>query len=155
MKYIGIDFGAKKIGVAVSDEEGILAFPAYTAPNNVDFLADLKEYSKGILAESVVLGASVNALGEENPVMKEIRSFAVSIERALDLPVYFEKEWLSSVEARRFQNDRREADDAAAAIILQRYLDRVSISRKKLAQKTKAEDEENDGKAIEVEENED
>lgn len=123
MKYLSIDYGTKKIGIATSDEEGRMAFPCMIIENNADTLKDIKELVRAMEIQEIVIGESVDQNGKPNEVMKEIRAFAVQLENYVDLPLHFEKEWMTSVEARRFQG-KHIVDDSAAALILQRYLDR-------------------------------
>lgn len=123
MKYLGIDYGTKKIGLATSDEDGKMAFPCMIIENNKDTLKDIKELVRAMEIGEIVVGESVNLDGTPNEVMKEIRTFAVELENFIDVPLHFEKEWLTSLEARRFQG-KHIVDDSAAALILQRYLDR-------------------------------
>ncbi len=125
MRYLGVDYGSKKIGLAISDEGGIFAFPFLilkntSKENTVEKIFEIIE-EKNI--ESIVIGESLNLKGEENKILKEAKSFSEKLKEKTNLEVYFEKEWLSTIEARRFQ-DRHDADDSAAAIILQRFLDK-------------------------------
>lgn len=125
MKYLGIDYGSKKIGLAVSDEGGSFAFPFLIFANtSKDISVDkILKIIKEKNIERVVIGESLNFKGEENKILKEAKSFIEKLKEKIDIEIYFEKEWLSTIEARRFQ-DRHDADDSAAAIILQRFLDK-------------------------------
>ena len=126
MKYLGIDFGTKKVGVANSDEDGRLAFPMMICPNDKSLMTDILEIARAMKISVIVIGESVDGSGKPNPVARLAREFAIELE--YDLPnvkIVFEKEWYSSVEARRIDGER-DVDDRAAAIILQRYLDRVN-----------------------------
>jgi putative holliday junction resolvase len=140
MKYLSIDYGTKKIGLATSDEEGRMAFPCMIIENNKDTLKDIKELVKAMEIQEIVIGESVDQSGKPNEVMKEIRAFAVQLEDYVDLPLHFEKEWMTSIEARRFQG-KHIVDDSAAALILQRYLDRIN---KPIARDEEYDDEEGD-----------
>ncbi|MDQ1282073.1 MAG: putative pre6S rRNA nuclease [Patescibacteria group bacterium] len=125
MRYLGIDYGVKKIGLAISDEGGSFAFPFLifansSKENSVEKIFKIIEEKK---IEKIVIGESLNLKGEENKILKEAKSFSEKLKEKTNLEVYFEKEWLSTIEARRFQ-DRHDADDSAAAIILQRFLDK-------------------------------
>jgi len=133
MKYIGIDYGAKRVGVAVSDETGAIAFPKTILRNGKTLLEELAVLAKAEGADAVVMGNSIDSLGRENAIMEEARRFAEILGEATGLPIHFERESFSSVEARRMptrQNSRSggqmrtEVDDSAAALILQRYLDK-------------------------------
>jgi putative holliday junction resolvase len=126
MKYLGIDYGTKKVGIASSDDEGRMAYPALITENTKELVAEIKELCRELKIDEVVIGQSVNNDGKENPIMKEIREFAVFLEHAADLPIHFEKEWMTSVEAHKTHTTTRNVDDAAAALILQRYLDKVN-----------------------------
>ncbi len=80
MKYIGIDYGTKKIGVAVSDETGSLAFPHSVVPAGASALAQVAALAKESGAEVVVLGESRDFAGAPNLVMKEIGAFKKGLE---------------------------------------------------------------------------
>ncbi len=128
MKYLGIDFGSKKVGFASSDEEGRIAFPLMIAPNDASLLKDTLELIREMKIGVVVIGESVDGSGKPNPIAKEARTFGATIENALDVRIVFEKEWYSTVEARKQPGNsgNHEVDDQAAAIVLQRYLDKVN-----------------------------
>lgn len=128
MKYLGIDFGSKKVGFAQSDDEGRMAYPLMIAPNDATLMKDTLELIREMKFSTVVIGESVDGNGEPNKIAKEARAFGMSIENAVDVVVKFEKEWYSTVEARKQPGNEgnHEVDDQAAAIVLQRYLDKVN-----------------------------
>ncbi len=128
MKYLGIDFGSKKVGFAQSDDEGRLAFPLMISPNDKTLLKDTLELIREMKFQVVVIGESVDAKGKPNPIAKEARNYGTSIENAIDVKVVFEKEWYSTIEARKQPGNEgnHNVDDQAAAIVLQRYLDKVN-----------------------------
>lgn len=139
MKYLGIDFGTKKLGLANSDDDNRLAFPMMIMANdtrhnngsvNTDstLYNDILEIIRANKITTIVIGESIDNSGKPNPVAKVAREFAIDLENILidnkiDIEIKFEKEWYSSQEARRVDGER-DVDDRAAAIILQRYLDR-------------------------------
>ncbi|MDP2650037.1 MAG: Holliday junction resolvase RuvX [bacterium] len=124
MRYLGIDYGTKKIGLALSDEEGRLAFPHLVIPsgNSIDISIELKKMIEDENVNAVVIGESLDFKGEENIVAKKARALARALEDT-GLPVHFEPEFLSSVQAKRSTEDAK-ADAAAAAIVLQTFLDK-------------------------------
>lgn len=128
MKYLGIDFGSKKVGYAQSDDEGRIAFPLMISPNDSMLLKDTLELIREMKFQVVVIGESVDGNGKANPIAKEARAFGAKIEDAIDVRVVFEKEWYSTVEARKQPGNEgnRNVDDQAAAIVLQRHLDKVN-----------------------------
>ena len=127
MKYLGIDFGSKKVGFAQSDDDGRIAFPLMISPNDKNLLKDTVELIREMKFLVVVVGESVDTKGKPNEIAKKAREFAMSIENAIDVKIVFEKEWYSTVEARKQpgNEDNHNVDDQAAAIVLQRYLDKV------------------------------
>ncbi len=128
MKYLGIDFGSKKVGFAQSDDEGRLAYPLMISPNDGSLVKDTLELIREMKYSCVVIGESVDGKGKPNPIAKEARKFGAQIEAAMDVQVVFEKEWYSTVEARKQPGNEgnHNVDDQAAAIVLQRYLDKVN-----------------------------
>lgn len=128
MKYLGIDFGTKKVGFAESDGDGRLAFPLMISPNDQNLLKDTVELIREMKYVAVVIGESVDQKGKPNEIAKKARAFGAQIENAIDVRVVFEKEWFTTVEARKQpgKEGEREVDDSAAALTLQRYLDKTN-----------------------------
>ena len=125
MRLLGIDYGAKRIGIALSDTEQRLAFPHDTLINDKQTIDKIVEVCGVNACGGVVMGDSKDFNQEENPIMEEARAFAVALEERTKLPVYFEQEFMTTIEARKSQEKKGEAVDAsAAALILQSYLDR-------------------------------
>lgn len=124
MTIIGIDYGTKRVGVAISDTSETLAFPKEVIQNTsnknvAEILRSLYEKEK---ARMIVLGHSKNSQGEDNAVMGVVRELKTLLEE-FSIPVVFQEESWSSAEASRFQGNVPELDASAAAIILQRFLD--------------------------------
>lgn len=131
MRYLGVDYGHKKVGLAISDEMGSFAFPYQVMPNkSIDSLT--AEIKKICLAEGVgeiVLGESLDLSGEANPIQKDILIFKKSLEENLDLPVSLEREFFTTWEAKRIIDESqtdKQTDARAAALILKSYLDKNS-----------------------------
>ncbi len=135
MKYLGIDYGTKKIGIAVSDDTGSLAFPVTTLKTGERTLGEIIELINKYEAEALVLGESNDLKGKPNPVMGDIEQFKKEISGLAQLPVHYEAEFFTSaLAARQFApqaKSRKDApsqeklDAAAAALILQSFLDRI------------------------------
>ncbi|MCF7865757.1 MAG: Holliday junction resolvase RuvX [Candidatus Pacebacteria bacterium] len=125
-KYVGIDYGTKRIGLAVSDDQGSMAFPKGIIQNTgLENVADeVSRVCNEVGAREVVLGESKNFKGEDNVVMKEVYEFINHLE-ARGLDVIFEPEIFSTMQAERLQGQRSDIDASAAAVILQSYLDRI------------------------------
>lgn len=126
MKYLGIDYGAKRTGVALSDKEGLLAYPHAVLATAPALVMDIAALAMKEGAETIVIGDSRDFNGKENPIMKRVRPFAAALAKETGVPVVHEPEVLTSQEADRTPAGRDRLRDArAAAIMLQSYLDRV------------------------------
>lgn len=136
MKYLGIDYGSKNIGLAVSDEGGKIAFPKIVIKNDGNTLANLQKLIKDEGVESIVIGESINQSGKDNVINESMKNFVQKLKDSSSLPVEFEREHFSSFEAHARQGKERfsdrktkiektkDIDARAASIILQRYLDK-------------------------------
>ncbi|TSC68706.1 MAG: putative holliday junction resolvase [Parcubacteria group bacterium Gr01-1014_56] len=133
MKYLGIDYGTKRIGVAVSDDTGSLAFPLATISAGKGALEAVASLVKENRVEKIIIGESKNFKNESNKVQEATEQFKKDIAEATGLGVEYEPEFFSSAQAAhqytpdgsRKQNPNQEKlDAAAAALILQSYLDR-------------------------------
>lgn len=127
-KLLGIDYGTKKVGIALSDTGATLAFPHVTLPNNEHLVAAIAEICGREGVTAVVVGESRDFSQKENPIMEDVRRLKDALWRATSLPVYLEPEFLTTAEARRSGGPREALDRSAAALILQSYLDRKKKS---------------------------
>lgn len=124
MRYIGIDYGTRQVGVAVSDPAGAFAFPRTTLENDAKLVGALCGLARDEEAAAFVLGDTRALSGGENPVTAAADAFAKRLESECGLPVHRMREAWSSAEAMRYAPaGKRHDDSAAAAIILQRFLD--------------------------------
>jgi putative holliday junction resolvase len=136
MRYLGIDYGSKRVGLSLSDEEGNIAFPYKIIKNDTALVDTIHNICGEENISAIVLGESTDLSGKPNKIMGSIEEFKRNLEGELDLPIYFEKEFMTTVFARgnegKKENDARKIkkgkdikkDDSASALILQRYLDR-------------------------------
>ena len=104
LKYVGIDYGLARTGLAVSDPEGRLAFPLVTLrleeyPNRKDFLAALAARITAEEAEAVVMGLPLLDDGTDSLTTRQVRNVTERLKRRVDLPVFYMPELLSSEEA--------------------------------------------------------
>ena len=123
MRYLAIDYGAKRVGLATSDENGAFAFPFAVLDNSGDLLSELVKICKENKIEEIIMGESKNFAQEDNQIMKEIKPFAENLKSKLGLPVHLHPEFLTSLEAERVQGKNLMHDASAAALILKSYLD--------------------------------
>jgi putative Holliday junction resolvase len=127
MRFLGIDYGKKRIGMALSDEIASLAFPLETVKNSSDAADYITSVCGKNAVDTVIIGESRNFKGKENQIMEDVKAFAEKL-RAKKLEVVFEPEIMSTIQAERLQGRADEQKDtidaSAAAIILQSFLDR-------------------------------
>src|SRR3989338_5619571 len=124
MRYLGIDYGTKRIGLAVSDLNGRLAFPKEVVKNNGELMRKIGEIiSKEKIAE-IVVGESLDFAGLPNILQKEIEFFISNLNRKFKLSTHREKNFFPPVEPRRYEDKGTSVDASAAALILQRFLDK-------------------------------
>ncbi len=123
MKYLGIDFGSKRVGLAVSDEAGDFVYPLIVVEKTDDLVLKISEICKEKNIDEIVIGESKNFEMQENEIMKEVTPFVEKLKSELNLPVHLHPEFLSSMEAERLQGKNDMLDASAAAIILKSYLD--------------------------------
>ncbi len=127
MRYLGIDYGTKRVGVAVSDESGTLAFPYAILENEKSLIGEIKTICVKEHIEQIVVGESMDYKGRPNLVMEEIGRFVAELKESVEVPILHEREFLSTQQARFFQLEKKRVDDSAAAIILQSYLDKKNV----------------------------
>lgn len=134
-RIIGIDYGRKRIGIAVSDPLRIFASPLETV-QSAKIIEYLKSYSAGERIVRFVVGYPINMNGKPSEAAADVDIFLKQLAKAFpDVPVTLEDERFTSVLAHRAMidggmkaSDRRDkasVDKISAAIILQGYLDRT------------------------------
>jgi len=132
MKYLGIDYGTKRIGVAVSDDTGSVAFPVAVIPAGEKALGAVLALAQERGAEKIVIGESRDFSGKENPVMKDIKKFSAALGEC-GFDVVSEPEFMTSAAAarqfaptgtRKANPSQEKLDASAAALILQSFLDK-------------------------------
>ena len=143
MRFLGIDYGTKRVGLAISNDTNTFALPVAVLANDKNLVPMVKKFVTDRAVGTIVLGESKDFSGEDNPVMKDIRTFKKILEKEVGVLVEFEPEFMTSAEADRMheqkpQQSRRSGirlrrpkvpndmlDASAAALILQSYLDRI------------------------------
>ncbi len=124
MRYLGIDYGEKRVGVALSDPSKTFATPLSVIRNGSDLLVEIQNICKNNDVEAIVVGESKNFALRDNYIMKEIRPFVERLKNELKIPVHLHPEFMTSVEAEHIQGKNEMHDASAAALILRSYLDR-------------------------------
>lgn len=128
MRYLGIDYGTKKVGLAFSDEAGTMGFPFEVVQNDGDLSDALALLIESQHIDAVVIGDSRDFAGNPNPVADPARALGDELAERTGVPVHYEPEMLTTQEARRgFDGERTNhgnVDASAAALILTSFLSR-------------------------------
>ena len=132
-RLLALDYGARKVGIALCDEMGIAVQPAPALANKGrrDLVARIRRLVEQYSIEGVVIGLPLNMDGTAGESAAKARKFMQTLEAELNLPLTAIDERLTTVEAAelwkkmspRRQKKYRSVDSLAAALILQRYLD--------------------------------
>ena len=124
MRKMGIDYGHKKVGIALSDEGGLMAFPHDVWPNDSELLKKIVSLVEEKGVAEIVIGHSLSKTGEANKIHAQAEALITDLTLHLGLPVHLEPEQYTTQQAIRFQGRNDKTDAAAAAIILDSYITR-------------------------------
>lgn len=137
-KIISIDYGRARIGLAISDQNQIIAFPLKYVKTTRDLKKSAQELSVFLSTldiEKIILGLPLLLNGKDSELTKEVRLFGKYLEENLGKPIILWDERLTSKQAEKFlieNNVRRKertsiVDTMAATLILQSYLDSIHL----------------------------
>jgi putative holliday junction resolvase len=135
-RYLGIDYGTKRIGLAISDELGSIAFPLDVVENTGERQV-IKELGRVVAEKAVsaiVVGMPLKLDGTQGPAAENVGRFVEAVKAGLNLPVNVWDERLSTRIAERAMIEgglsrrrrKQSLDQSTAQIILQSYLDACS-----------------------------
>ncbi|MGA3162162.1 MAG: Holliday junction resolvase RuvX [Terracidiphilus sp.] len=136
-RYLGLDVGNRRIGVAVSDELGLTAQPVLTLErkrNQRDDLRSLARLCRRFGVAGIVVGNPVHLSGDVSPQAAKIQAFAAELGALTGLAIHLWDERLTTREAHQIlyeagharQQHRRVVDQVAATLILQSFMDAKS-----------------------------
>jgi putative Holliday junction resolvase len=131
MKYLSIDYGLKRTGLAVCDPSQTICSPLAVLDSTKDIISRLTEIIAEENVEAVVIGLPLNMDGTEGTQAKKVRQFTDKLKNAIDLPIHFQDERLTSFAADEkldmtdlsIKRKKKLHDAVAAADILQNFLD--------------------------------
>ena len=133
MRVLAIDHGTKRMGIALSDETATIAQPLEFIPAEpfADFLARLKQLLTEKQVDQILIGMPRNMDGSYGPAALKVQEFVAVLKETIGIPIKTWDERLTSAQANRMliqaevRRDKRKqrVDAAAAAILLQSYLD--------------------------------
>lgn len=133
-RVLAIDYGRKRIGLALSDELCLIAQPLATVMriNRQNDIRRLRQICRENGVAQIVVGSPVHMSGETSAMADEAARFAARLQKELGIPVQLQDERLTSWEAERISAELKSASrrgrasvhDIAAAILLREYLER-------------------------------
>ncbi|MFO7896593.1 MAG: Holliday junction resolvase RuvX [Candidatus Cloacimonadales bacterium] len=131
MRLMGIDYGEKRIGLALSDPMQIISTPYQVLSNEKGIFDKLREIIENEKVGKIILGLPLNLAGEDSRKTKEVRTFKQQLEQEITLPVEFYDERYSTAEATDLliemgyspQQRKKIIDKMAASIILKNFLE--------------------------------
>lgn len=122
MRYLGIDYGTKRVGLALSDVGGTMAFPHAVIENSPKLMAALATLIKEKEVEAIVIGHSLDREGNANAVHEAVTALMTDLTLETGLPIDLEPEQYTTQAALRLQGRNDKTDASAAALILDSYL---------------------------------
>lgn len=128
MRLLAIDFGEKRIGVAISDEERIIAYPLCIIKRTSDHNA-ISKIEKLCIENKVgkiLLGYPLNLKGKDSPITRRVKSFFKKLKKVEPEVILYDERWTTKIAASQF--DDHMVDARAAAIMLGEYLEKIRCS---------------------------
>lgn len=122
MRLLGIDYGTKRVGIALSDESGRMAFPHVVLPNDGALMKAIEKIVNDNAVSKIVIGHSLGRRGQPNPVHDAVSELIQDLTLNLGLPIELEPEQYTTQEAVRLQGRNEFTDASAATIILNSYI---------------------------------
>lgn len=135
MRYVGLDYGQRRIGISVSDSAGRIAVPSASFARSNDLAQDLRRLASMIREfepDLVVVGYPVSLSGQPGSSVQAMKTFVGQLTKLLEIDVVFHDERFTTAEASRLlrqanmsaKAQRSVIDASAAAVMLQSYLDK-------------------------------
>lgn len=131
-RMLGLDLGERRIGVAISDEMGLIASPLTMIPRKGPVIGDVQRLIGQYGIVRLIVGLPVSLSGREGPQAAAIRDYAEQIRGAIAIPLdYWDERLTTSIAEQHLiasgvRRDKRkqQVDAVAASVMLQGYLDR-------------------------------
>ncbi len=122
MRKLGIDYGTKNVGLALTDESGAMAFPHSVLPNNGQLLKLLVLLIKKEKVGEIIIGYSLDRNGKPNAIHSEVEALMLDLTLETGLPIQLQPEQYSTQAAIRLQGKNANTDASAAALILDSFI---------------------------------
>ena len=129
MTLLGIDYGSKNVGIAISHGTGF-AVPYKVLENTVFLVGAISAICAKEGVERIIIGESHDFHGRPNPINKKIIEFSKMLHQKTKIPLMFQGETLTTQEAKRIQGKGKGIDASAAALILRSYMEKENGMKK-------------------------
>ena len=129
MRLMGIDYGTKRVGIALSDDQEMMGFPHVVLSNDAYLLKAIEKIVQKEKVGMIVMGHSLGREGTANKVHAAVEDFIQDLTLHIGLPVELEPEQYTTQEAIRFQGRTEMTDASAASVILNSYIMRMRNSK--------------------------
>ncbi len=131
MRYLAIDYGLKRTGLAVCDADETLASPLVVLTGQGGLIEKIRQAAADQAVDAIVFGLPLNMDGTEGDQAKRVRDFAAETIKQIKLPLFFQDERLSTFDAEKKlaalgitrKKKKKHLDAIAAAAILQAFID--------------------------------
>jgi putative Holliday junction resolvase len=139
MIYLGIDYGRKRIGLALGQLIPKGAGVIDGTKSIDEIAAEVKDICLKNEVDTVVIGWPKKLSGEPGEITGDIKIFSENLKKKIDIPIYFEEEELTSVEAegmlkesgQKYSRESGKTDEVAAILILEQYINHLDGSKEK------------------------
>ncbi|MDH7603511.1 MAG: Holliday junction resolvase RuvX [Melioribacter sp.] len=139
-RILAIDYGEKRIGLAITDPLNIFAYPLITIENNKNLWTELEKIIRNYNVKKIILGNPLKESGAESRIFPLIKKFKEEVEKKFQLSVELvderyssiiaKKRIVESVSSRKKRREKGLLDKNSAAVLLEDYLREISIANK-------------------------
>lgn len=122
MRLLGIDYGSKRVGLALSDLSGTMAFPHSVIANTPQLVTEIEALIAEQSVAVIVIGHSLDKTQQPNKIQADIEELVTDLTLATGLPIHLQPEQFSTQAALQIQGRTSQTDAAAAALILDSFI---------------------------------
>jgi len=122
MRKMGIDYGSKRVGIALTNEAGNMAFPHGVLPNDDKLQSAIEKIITEKAVTEIIIGHSLDCDGNPNKIHAAVEALMIDLTLSVGLPIHLIPEQYTTQAALRTQGRNDLTDASAAALILDSYL---------------------------------
>lgn len=138
-RILAIDYGEKRIGIAITDPLNIFAYPLITLNNNQKFWEEIKRIIQDYCVKKIIIGNPIKESGKDSRILPQIIKLKEELKMKFKLPVeLFDERYTSHIAKQRMiesetSRSKRQKkgllDKNSAAVLLEDYLRKISLSK--------------------------